>query len=81
MFGGAVGTSRGMGAAAMAEAAASAAPTAGGVDEATKSAIAEAQRRYQAALDAQRQGDWARYGEEIRQLGAVLERLSAKRPR
>jgi uncharacterized membrane protein (UPF0182 family) len=81
MFGGAVGTTRGMGAAAVAEAAASAAPTAGGVDEATKSAIAEAQRRYQAALDAQRQGDWARYGEEIRQLGAVLERLSAKRPR
>jgi hypothetical protein len=51
-----------------------------GLDAATQSAIAEAQRHYQAAMDAQRQGDWARYGEEIRQLGAVLERLNLKRP-
>ncbi len=39
--------------------------------------IAEAQQRYQAALEAQRQGDWARYGEEIKQLGALLQRLNA----
>ena len=39
--------------------------------------IAEAQRRYQAALSAQREGDWARYGEEIRRLGELLSRLGA----
>ncbi len=37
--------------------------------------VIEARRHYQAALDAQRGGDWARYGEEIRRLGQVLERL------
>jgi uncharacterized membrane protein (UPF0182 family) len=42
--------------------------------------IVEARRRYQAAIDAQREGDWARYGEELRQLGQVLERLEAARP-
>lgn len=35
----------------------------------------EARRRYQAALEAQRQGDWARYGEEIKRLGELLERM------
>jgi len=38
---------------------------------------AEARRHYDAALAAQRSGDWARYGDEIRQLGAVLERLGS----
>jgi hypothetical protein len=42
---------------------------------------AEAFRRYQAALQAQREGDWARYGEEIRRLGTVLERLQASQPK
>ncbi len=55
--------------------AAPAMPTASGVDAATRSLIAQAQQHYQAALDAQRQGDWARYGEEIKELGALLERL------
>ncbi len=41
--------------------------------------ITDARRRYQAAIDAQREGDWARYGEELRQLGALLERLEAMR--
>jgi uncharacterized protein len=40
--------------------------------------VAEARSRYQAALAAQRAGDWARYGEEIRKLGAVLERLGGR---
>jgi uncharacterized membrane protein (UPF0182 family) len=40
---------------------------------------AEARLHYQQAMEAQRAGDWARYGEEIRQLGAVLERLAAGR--
>jgi uncharacterized membrane protein (UPF0182 family) len=42
--------------------------------------IADAQRRYSAAMDAQRQGDWARYGEEIKQLGILLDRLAVSRP-
>jgi transposase len=33
---------------------------------------------YRSALRAQRDGDWTRYGEEIRRLGAVLEGM---RPR
>lgn len=41
--------------------------------------ISEARRRYQAAVDAQREGDWTRYGEELRALGGVLERLEAMR--
>jgi uncharacterized membrane protein (UPF0182 family) len=40
---------------------------------------AEARRRYQAALQAQREIDWARYGEEMRRLGEVLERLGGER--
>ena len=37
--------------------------------------VAEARRHYQAALDAQRNGDWAKYGDEIKSLGQVLERI------
>ncbi len=81
MFGGTVDSRRGT-AVAAADSAASpgGAPSARGLDAATRQAIVEAQRRYQAAMDAQRQGDWARYGEEIRQLGALLERLGLNRP-
>jgi hypothetical protein len=39
---------------------------------------AEARRRYEAALQAQREIDWARYGEEMRRLGEVLERLGSR---
>ncbi|MGH9385052.1 MAG: UPF0182 family protein, partial [Vicinamibacterales bacterium] len=39
---------------------------------------AEARDVYQRALEAQRAGDWAKYGEEIKRLGELLERL---RPR
>jgi len=35
----------------------------------------EARAHYQRALQAQRDGDWALYGEEIRKLGDVLERM------
>jgi uncharacterized membrane protein (UPF0182 family) len=35
----------------------------------------EAQDSYMLALEAQRNGDWARYGEEIDRLGEVLQRL------
>ena len=41
--------------------------------------MAEARRHFQAAMDAQRNGDWARYGEEIKALGQILERASNRR--
>ncbi len=43
--------------------------------------IAEARRRFTNAIQAQRDGDWARYGEEIKQLGQILERLEAAKAR
>ena len=51
--------------------AATAAPAAG----APGALMQQAQEHYTRALQAQRSGDWARYGEEIEQLGNVLERL------
>jgi hypothetical protein len=47
---------------------------------ALRALAAEARRRYQNAMDAQRQGDWTRYGEEIRELGRLLERIAAGPP-
>jgi len=35
----------------------------------------QAQEHYAQALEAQREGNWARYGEEIERLGEILERL------
>ena len=43
--------------------------------------VAEARQHYTDAMAAQRAGDWARYGSEIKALGAVLERLGAARGR
>lgn len=37
--------------------------------------LGEARRLYQSAIEAQREGDWARYGEEMRRLGELLERI------
>ena len=37
--------------------------------------IGQAKEAYDRAVAAQRQGDWAKYGEEIRRLGAILEEL------
>jgi uncharacterized membrane protein (UPF0182 family) len=54
-------------------------PAPSGADQ-QRALIAEAQRHYQAALAAQREGDWARYGNEIRQLGEILARLGSGRP-
>jgi uncharacterized membrane protein (UPF0182 family) len=39
---------------------------------------AEARDTYQRAIEAQRAGDWAKYGEEIKRLGELLERLRQK---
>jgi uncharacterized protein len=38
----------------------------------------EAQQTYQRALEAQRAGDWAKYGDEIKKLGALLELMRQK---
>jgi uncharacterized protein len=35
----------------------------------------EARETYQRAIDAQRAGDWSKYGEEIKRLGDILERM------
>ncbi|MGE0445725.1 MAG: UPF0182 family protein [Vicinamibacterales bacterium] len=40
---------------------------------------AEARGHYDRAIEAQRAGDWAKYGEELRQLGDVLQRLQSAR--
>jgi uncharacterized membrane protein (UPF0182 family) len=42
---------------------------------------AQAQRHYERALQAQREGDWAQYGEEIKRLGEVLQRMRDQRSR
>jgi uncharacterized protein len=39
---------------------------------------AEAQAHYERAVAAQKAGDWATYGEELRRLGQVLERMRAR---
>ncbi|MEO8636421.1 MAG: UPF0182 family protein [Gemmatimonadales bacterium] len=41
--------------------------------------LTEARDRYQAALEAQRAGDWGRYGEEIKRLGELLDQLGRRR--
>jgi uncharacterized membrane protein (UPF0182 family) len=38
---------------------------------------AEVQSHYERAVAAQKSGDWAAYGEELRQLGQVLERMKS----
>ena len=46
-------------------------------DTGVRAMIVEAQRLYGEAIKAQREVDWARYGELMRRLGEVLERLAA----
>jgi uncharacterized membrane protein (UPF0182 family) len=43
------------------------------------STISEAQQHYDRAISAQRAGDWAAYGREIKALGEVLARLRNSR--
>jgi uncharacterized membrane protein (UPF0182 family) len=40
---------------------------------------AQARDHYQRALQAQRDGNWALYGDEIKQLGAILEQMSIRK--
>ena len=50
-----------------------------GFDAATWDRLAlEARDTYRRALEAQRAGDWAKYGEEIKRLGELLERMRPK---
>ena len=52
------------------------APAAGpATSESWEQLAGEARAAYQHAIEAQRAGDWAKYGEEIRRLGELLERL------
>jgi uncharacterized protein len=46
-----------------------------GAPESIDALAARAREHYQRAVEAQRAGDWARYGDEIRKLGEVLERM------
>ncbi len=41
--------------------------------------VKQAQTHYQRAMQAQRDGNWALYGDEIKRLGEVLERINAGR--
>jgi uncharacterized membrane protein (UPF0182 family) len=54
--------------------------TPAGADERFQALLGEARAHYDAAIQAQRDGDWARYGDEIRALGGLLERLGQGRP-
>lgn len=56
-----------------------AAPSATPSDINTQSLSAQAKQHYDRAIQAQREGDWARYGEEIKRLGAVLEQMSKQK--
>ena len=47
---------------------------------ASQELLHQAQQHYDRAITAQRAGDWATYGREIDQLGAVLKQLRAGRP-
>jgi uncharacterized membrane protein (UPF0182 family) len=51
----------------------SAVPAAGAVAQ----ALADARTHYDAAIAAQRAGDWGKYGEELKKLGEALQRASA----
>lgn len=59
-------------------------PSAPSADARSAELARQAADHYQRALEAQRAGDWARYGEEIKRLGDVLRRLrealEARRP-
>jgi uncharacterized protein len=52
-----------------------AAPAPATADSRLASLAEEARRHYEAAVQAQRDIDWARYGDEMRQLGEVLQQL------
>lgn len=50
-------------------------PSAPGAED-LKALAQEARKAYEAAEAAQRAGDWARYGEELKRLRTLLERMT-----
>jgi uncharacterized membrane protein (UPF0182 family) len=52
-------------------------PEPGAPVEASGGLVSQAGDHYRRALQAQRDGDWAQYGEAIEQLGEVLEQLGS----
>ncbi|MBI2595606.1 UPF0182 family protein [Candidatus Daviesbacteria bacterium] len=44
-------------------------------DESKEGLLQQASQAYQSAINAQREGDWGRYGEEIKKLGEILNKL------
>ncbi len=71
IFGGAVPESAGPAGTAPAAPSSATQPATGGPANLVK----DARDAYDQAMQAQRQGDWAKYGEEINKLGAILENL------
>ncbi|UCF41795.1 MAG: UPF0182 family protein, partial [Gemmatimonadota bacterium] len=56
-------------------AAAAATPQAAPATASVADLIQQAAQHYEAAIQAQRRGDWTRYGEEMRMVGELLQRL------
>jgi uncharacterized membrane protein (UPF0182 family) len=54
------------------------APASPSEDAGLSALAAQAQGHYDRAVQAQRAGDWATYGEELRQLGQVLDRMRSR---
>ncbi len=73
LFGGAVNSSGANAAPVSAPGAPS--TTTNSTTAALRNLIDQARQHYDAALDAQRNGDWARYGNEIKALGEILQQL------
>jgi uncharacterized membrane protein (UPF0182 family) len=45
----------------------------------TRTLAVQAKQHYERALQAQREGNWAQYGEEIKRLGSVIEQMAKER--
>ncbi|HEX9692375.1 MAG TPA: UPF0182 family protein [Gemmatimonadales bacterium] len=71
MFGGVVSDERG----SVAAAAPTAAATGVGLDQQVAELVREASRRYEEAIAAQQRGDWTTYGEQMRRVRELLQRL------
>ncbi len=54
------------------------APRLPGLDPELARLADEARAHYERAIQAQREGDWGRYGDELRQLGDILERMRSR---
>src|SRR6185436_18785450 len=63
---------------APAPAAAAGSPAPGPAPDAVGTLAEQARTHYARALQAQRDGNWALYGEEIKKLGEVLEKMRAR---